>query len=113
MEFNSYVQLTDEQVGQFTKMVTNQFKEKSKYDFLPSDVKSVIIDKNTVIVILKDGNKGISKCSHKDEFDNFCGFTIAYYKAKNSKSFKLKQVLDSCVQSANEKGYDKAILKNY
>ncbi len=89
------------------------FKEKSKYDFMPPDVKNVIINKDTVIVNLKDGCKGISKCNRNDEFDNFTGFTIAYYKAKNSKSFKLKQVLDSCVQSANEKGYDKAILKNY
>ena len=88
-------------------------KDEIKYDFLPKDVKSVIIHNNTVIVNLKNGSKGVSKCSNNDEFDNFTGFTIAYYKAKNSKSFKLKQVLDSCVQSANEKGYDKAILKNY
>ncbi len=88
-------------------------KDEIKYDFLPKDVKSVIIHNNTVIVNLKDGSKGISKCSNNDEFDNFTGFTIAYYKAKNSKSFKLKQILDSCVQNANEKGYGKAILKNY
>lgn len=85
----------------------------SKYDFLPNDVKSVIIHKNTVIVNLHNGCKGISKCSCKDEFDVYMGFTIAYYKAKNSKSFKLKQVLDDCLQSAIKKGYDKAILKNY
>lgn len=85
---------------------------KSKYDFMPWDVKNVIISKNTVIVNLKNGCKGISKCSRNDEFDNFTGFTIAYYKAKNSKSFKLKEVLNSCVQSANEKGYRNAILKN-
>jgi len=97
----------------YVEMMIENEKKLCKYDFLPYDVKSVIIDKNTVIVNLKDGSKGISKCSNNDEFDNFTGFTIAYYKAKNSKSFKLKQVLDSCVQSANEKGYDKAILKNY
>ena len=63
---------------------------KTKYDFLPKDIKSVIIHDNTVIVNLNDGRKGVSKCSHKDEFDTYTGFTIAYYKAKNSKSFKLK-----------------------
>ena len=98
----------------------NMLKEKNynlqqyaKYDFLPYDIRNVIIDKNTVIVILKDGRKGVSKCSYQDEFDTYTGFTIAYYKAKNSKSFKLKEVLNNCLQSANEKGYDKAILKNY
>lgn len=85
----------------------------SKYDFMPKDVKNVIIHDNTVIVNLFNGQKGISKCSRKDEFDCFTGLCIAYYKAKNSKSFKLKEVLDSCVKSANKKGYDKAILKNY
>ena len=84
----------------------------SKYDFLPNDVKNVIISKNAVIVNLKNGCKGISKCSRNDEFDTYTGFVVAYYKAKNSKSFKLKEVLDSCVRSANEKGYHNAILKN-
>lgn len=88
-------------------------KDEIKYDFLPKDVKSVIINKDAVIVNLRDGRKGISKCSNNDEFDTYTGFTIAYYKAKNSKSFKLKEVLDNCLTSANEKGYDKAILKNY
>jgi len=111
-EFNSSIQLTGKDMYKLADMVAKNYKSKSKYDFMPSDVKNVIINKNTVIVNLKNGCKGISKCSRNDEFDNFIGFTIAYYKAKNSKSFKLKEVLDSCVQSANEKGYRNAILKN-
>lgn len=95
------------------KVTSTGIEEINKYDFLPSDIKSIILDKDTVIVNLKHSGKGVSKCSNNDEFDNFIGFIIAYYKAKNSKSFKLKQVLDLCVQSVNERGYDKAILKNY
>jgi len=96
------------------KYATNpsEYFDNSKYDFLPLDVKNVIISKNAVIVNLKNGCKGISKCSRNDEFDTYTGFVVAYYKAKNSKSFKLKEVLDSCVRSANEKGYHNAILKN-
>ena len=98
-------------VPKYAKGLLNGYTN-SKYNFLPSDVKNVIINQNAVIVNLRDGCKGISKCSNNDEFDNFTGFCIAYYKAKNVQSFKLKEVLDSCVQSANEKGYRNAILKN-
>lgn len=95
------------------KTISKINERKSKYDFLPSDVANVIICNNTVVVNLNNGIKGVSKCNHKYEFDAYTGFTIAYYKARNSKSFKLKQALDNCLQNANKKGYDKAILKNY
>ena len=84
-----------------------------KNDFLPSDVQDVIINDNTVVVNLKDGRKGVSKCSNEDTFDTYSGFVNAYYRAKNDHIFDLKKVLNNCVKSANKKGYKQAILKNY
>lgn len=80
---------------------------------LPSDVDKVIINDKKVIVNLTDGRKGIASLSNEDEMDTYTGFAIAYYKAKNSKSFELKQILDGCVKSAKKKGYEQAILRNY
>ena len=88
-------------------------KKSIKHNFLPSDVQDVIINNNTVIVNLKDGRKGISKCSKEDIFDTYSGFVNAYYRAKHDHIFDLKKVLDNCVKSANKKGYKQAILKNY
>lgn len=88
-------------------------KKSIKHNFLPSDVQDVIINNNTVIVNLKDGRKGISKCSKEDIFDTYSGFVNAYYRAKNDHIFDLKNVLNNCVKSANKKGYKQAILKNY
>jgi hypothetical protein len=86
---------------------------KSKNDFLPSDVKDVIINDNSVIVNLTNGKKGVSTQSPEDHFDPFVGFCIAYYKAKNIKVFRLKEALDGCDSAARKKGYKQAILKNY
>ncbi len=80
---------------------------------LPSDVDKVIINDKKIIVNLTDGRKGIASLSGEDEMDAYTGFTIAYYKAKNAKSFELKQILDGCVKSAKKKGYEQAILRNY
>lgn len=80
---------------------------------LPSDVDKVIINDKKIIVNLTDGRKGIASLSGEDEMDTYTGFTIAYYKAKNAKSFELKQILDGCVKSAKKKGYEQAILRNY
>ena len=89
---------------------TSVFNKKN--DFLPSDVKEVYIHNNNVVVILEDGRKGVSKCSNSDEFDAYCGFTNAYYRAKNEHIFELKNVLNNCIKSAEKKGYKQAILKN-
>lgn len=81
-------------------------------NFLPDDVESVIINNRNVIVILTDGRKGVSKALDTDTFDEFTGFAIAYYKAKNQRVFELKKILHNCVESAKKKGYKQAILKN-
>lgn len=88
-----------------------------KNDFLPYNVKEVIMDmdNDAVIVNLWDGKKGISKVNHSEDalFDAYIGFCIAYYKSMNPKSFDLKQVLENCMLYAIDKGYNKAVLKNY
>ena len=48
-----------------------------------------------------------------DDFDEYTGFCIAYYKAKNIKSYDLKLALAKCCENASKKGYKQAILKNY
>ena len=90
-----------------TKTTSNK-----RNNFLPSDVADVIIHKNTVVVNLKDGRKGISKCSDGDTFDAYCGFVNAYYRAKNDHIFDLKTILNNCIKSAEKKGYKQAILRN-
>lgn len=88
-------------------------EKKSKIDCLPKDVQNVIVHDGIIIVNLTDGRKGIAKQNPEDVFDEFTGFVVAYYKAKNSKSHQLKRVLTNCVESAFNKGYENAILKNY
>ena len=90
-----------------TKTTSNK-----RNNFLPPDVADVIIHNNTVVVNLKDGRKGVSKCSDGDEFDAYCGFVNAYYRAKNDHVFDLKNILKNCVKSAEKKGYKQAILRN-
>ena len=80
-------------------------------DFIPDDVEKIIMNKKNVTVILKNGNKSSAKIADKDDYDEFVGFSIAYYKAKNDKVFKLKQVLHNCRLNAEKKGYKQAILK--
>jgi hypothetical protein len=84
-----------------------------RVDALPVDVDRVIINGTTVIVYLRDGNKGKANCDYMDTFDPYVGFVLAYYKSKNGKNFELKNVFKSCVESAQKKGYRQAILKNY
>lgn len=80
---------------------------------LPSDVKSVVINNTTVIVYLCDGRKGKANCGYMDTFDPYVGFVLAYHRCKHNKNFELKNVLKSCIDSAQRKGYKQAILKNY
>ena len=94
------------------KNITKQIPKKNS-TYLPKDVREVIINNNSVVVVLEDGRKGISKCSEEDTFDTYCGFVNAYYRAKNDYVYDLKKVLNNCVKSANKKGYKQAILKNY
>ena len=94
------------------KVEVQNISENKRNIYLPSDVADVIIHNNTVIVNLKDGRKGISKCSDGDEFDVYCGFVNAYYRAKNDHVFDLKNILKNCVKSAEKKGYKQAILRN-
>lgn len=84
-----------------------------KIDFVPSDVRDVIIKDNTVVVNLIDGRKGVAKAYAEDNFDPFVGFSIAYFKAKNKKVYHVKKALDGCVNAAKKRGYSHAILKNY
>jgi hypothetical protein len=86
---------------------------KTKNDFLPSNVKSVVMHDGITIVNFKDGSKGIAKQNSKDVYDPYLGFVIAYYKGQHNKSFDLKLALEGCLENAKKKGYKQAILKNY
>lgn len=79
---------------------------------LPEDVKIVFINGRNVTVELLDGKKGTAVCNEKDEFDSYTGFTIAYFKAKFSKNFELKRMLNKSIDSAKKRGYKTAIIKN-
>lgn len=46
------------------------------------DVDKVIVNKPCVIVFLKSGEKGVSKCLDEDGFDDYIGYKIALAKAK-------------------------------
>lgn len=81
-------------------------------NYLPDDVKQVIIHDKTVIVILKNGGKGVSTCSPGDEFDEYIGYSVALQRARDGYAFQIKCVLASCIESAKKKGYKHAILKN-
>lgn len=94
------------------KVEVENISENKRNIYLPSDVADVIIHKNTVVVNLKDGRKGISKCGNDDTFDGYCGFTNAYYRAKNDHVYDLKTILNNCIKSAEKKGYKQAILRN-
>jgi hypothetical protein len=109
----SEIKVSKENVKEFKRQMNSIFYGKKKVDSLPSDVKEVIINDTTVIVELIGGAKGVAKCGHMDLFDPYVGFCIAYYKAKNGKNFELKTRLESCIESANKKGYKTAILKNH
>jgi hypothetical protein len=85
---------------------------KGENDMLPYDVEKVIIQDKSVTVLLRNGKKGNSTCSENDTFDPYVGFTIAYYKARQNKNFRLKQALKGCVENAKKKGYKQAILNN-
>lgn len=47
-------------------------------------IHKIIINDTTVIVVLKNGNKGTAQCSDQDIFNEFKGFYIAYYRAIKS-----------------------------
>lgn len=99
----------------FEEGVKNMPKSNQK---LPKDVAQVFIDEknNAVTVELSNGNKATAKCSQGDTFDAYVGFCIAYNKVKfggkNGGVYDIKKMFDSCMKSANKKGYKVAILKN-
>jgi len=107
----TYANIFLENAPKFTMEYNYQWKKEGN-DILPHDIKRVIVQNKAVIVILRNGDKGISTCSQDDTFDPYVGFTIAYYKAKQSKNYKLKQALNRCVENAKKKGYKQAILNN-
>ena len=109
----SEIKVSEKNIKEFKRQMNSIFYGKKKVDSLPSDVKEVIINDTIVVVELIGGAKGVAKCGHMDLFDPYVGFCIAYYKAKYGKNFELKERLQSCIDSANKKGYKTAILKNH
>lgn len=57
------------------------------------DVSKIYRNKDNIIVILKDGSKGVAKCSKDDEYDEFIGFCIAYTKAKFRTGSQVRKAL--------------------
>lgn len=71
------------------------FKEKNKMskckiyempDYVRDEVKKVIINNRTVVVILKSGHKGVATCSLEDKFVESIGYQIALLRARIDKS---------------------------
>lgn len=91
----------------------NTFTSKPRITELPSDVKQVIFNEKNTVVMLNNGKKGVAKCSPADEFDPYIGYCIALNKARNKKTHNLHEIFNSCIASAQKKGYAQAILKNY
>lgn len=55
-------------------------------DYVGNEVKKVIINDRTVVVILKSGHKGIATCSPEDKFIESVGYQIALIRARINKS---------------------------
>ena len=79
------------------KISTKFFKLSKKEDskkckVIKPDVKTIVHDGKTTVVILKDDSVGIAHCLPEDTFDESVGEEVAYIKAKiNSLQNKLKQ----------------------
>lgn len=58
-------------------------------------ISKVVYNEKNVVVILKDGTKGIATCDVQDTFDEEVGFAIAYMNAKSGISKKkYKEAID-------------------
>ena len=77
------------------------FKEKNKMskcktyetpDYVRNEVKKVIVNNRTVVVILSSGHKGVAICSPEDKFIESVGYQIALLRARiNKKEDELKR----------------------
>lgn len=79
----------------YSKEMLEKVKEEKKMskckvyempDYVRDEVKKVIINNRTVVVILKSGHKGIATCSPEDKFVESVGYQIALMRAKINKS---------------------------
>lgn len=67
-------------------------EDAKKCKVIKPDVKTIVHDGKTTVVILKDDSVGIAHCLPEDTFDESVGEEVAYIKAKiNSLQNKLKQ----------------------
>ena len=67
-------------------------EDAKKCKVIKPDVKKIVHDGKTTVVILKDDSVGIAHCLPEDTFDESVGEEVAYIKAKiNSLQNKLKQ----------------------
>lgn len=68
-------------------------------DYVRSEIKKVIVNNRTVVVILSSGHKGVATCSPEDKFIESVGYQIALLRArinKNEDGLKEKKdILDS------------------
>ena len=75
---------------EFFKLSKKEDSKKCKV--IKPDVKTIVHDGKTTVVILKDDSVGIAHCLPEDTFDESVGEEVAYIKAKiNSVQNKLKQ----------------------
>ena len=75
---------------EFFKLSKKEDLKKCKV--IKPDVKTIVHDGKTTVVILKDDSVGIAHCLPEDTFDESVGEEVAYIKAKiNSLQNKLKQ----------------------
>lgn len=98
------------------KLINENIDLTEKYKNINS-VKKVIRNRNTMIVILNNGKKGIAKCNtNLDTFDERIGFNIAYWRARGGKvelSILLKSVFNKPVKKLKSIGnVNGKIIKN-
>lgn len=61
-------------------------------EYVRNEVKKVIVNNRTVVVILSSGHKGIATCSPEDKFIESVGYQIALLRARiNKKEEELKR----------------------
>lgn len=71
----------------FEDLLEVEYKKKkckvyTKHEYIHDNVKKVIVNEPCVIVILKTGEKGISKCHPEDIFNEELGYKIAYQRTQ-------------------------------
>lgn len=64
--------------------------EEKYFDLVQNQIQKHIVNKNTAVVILQDGRKGVAKCSPDDKFNIAFGTALAVARAYGDKETEAK-----------------------